>query len=390
MAGISATIHRNDIVGIMKLEKAMRKLFIIGSKGPYSLGGYETFVRCLAPELGKLDFDVYVTSESCVKDEEKCSLPFNVVHMFKNPKSISPLVRILYDLYAAYLTIKLRADIVYMCGYNAAWVLFLPLLFGKKVFINSDGIEWARPSWGNNLIKRYYLIANEYLMKCLPMEVISDSRAIVAFLENRLSLHSWFIPYGGNSFEFSPTEQDKLLLAKYQLAEKQYYFISVRIVEDNLIDRLIEVFRNIDVKLVIIGAIPDTSYGSFIQSILHENIIVLDMTSMNPEYNIIRYYAKANIHSHQFGGTSPNLLEVMALKLPVIAYDTVYSREVLGKNALYYNSPETLQARIVEFENLPLETPGHWVKENIKKIKRTYNWQQVARECAKVFSVRAG
>ena len=366
-----------------------QRIFIIGSKGPYSLGGYETFVRCLSPELVNLGYDVFITSESCANDDQKISFPFNVVHMFKHPKSISPFGRILYDFYAAYLTVKYEADIVYMCGYNAAWVLFLPILFRKKVFLNSDGIEWARPSWGKNPIKRYYLKINEYLMKLLPMDIISDSRAIAANLKNRINLHSIYIPYGGNSFDFSTAEQDQQLLEKYQLTKKQYYFISVRIVEDNLVDRLIEVFRNIEAKLVIIGAIPDTSYGNLIQSMLHENIIVLDMTSLHPEYNIVRYYAKANIHSHRFGGTSPNLLEVMALELPIIAFDTVYSREVLKDNALFYDNMETLQARIIDFENLSEKIIGYWVKNNRHRIELAYNWQEVARKCAEVFSGRS-
>ena len=111
----------------------MKKVFIIGSKGPYSIGGYETFVRNVGDELCKLNYDVYVTSESSPAKDSEFDFSFKPVHMFNEEKEISPMQRILYDLYAAYLTVKCNADIVYMCRYNAAWVLFLPLVFGKKI-----------------------------------------------------------------------------------------------------------------------------------------------------------------------------------------------------------------------------------------------------------------
>ena len=364
----------------------MKKVFIVGSKGPYSLGGYETFVRCISAELHKYNFEVYVTSESCEEDAKSVSMPMNIIHLFKSKKTISPFSRILYDLYSVILSIKYKADIVYMCGYNSAWVLIIPLILGKKVFINSDGIEWARPSWSKNIIKRYYLIFNEWLMKVLPMVVISDSKHIASFLKIRLNLESYFIPYGGDSFQFSPLASDINILEKYQLGDKNYYFISVRIVEDNYIDNLINAFQNIDSNLVIIGNIPSTPYGKKIQRLLHNKIRVINITSMNPEYNIIRFYAKANIHSHRFGGTSPNLLEVLYLGVPVISFDTVYSREVLGNNALYYKTPETLAEQINVFENLPQQTVERWRELNRENINRLYNWREVARRTAEAFN----
>lgn len=366
----------------------MNKVFIVGSKGPYSLGGYETFVRCLSPELSKYNFEVYVTSESYEGDTRNSTLStkINVIHLFNKKKSISPFIRILYDLYSVILAIKYKADIVYMCGYNSAWVLVIPLIFGKRTYINSDGIEWARPTWGNNIIKRYYLIFNEWLMKALPLTVISDSQSIANFLKERLNLYSHFIPYGGDSFQFSQAETDIEVLEKYQLKKKNYYFISVRIVEDNYIDHLISSFKEIQSDLVIIGKIPATSYGKKIENLLHNKIRIIDMTSMNPEYNIIRHYAKANIHSHRFGGTSPNLLEVMYLKVPIIAFDTAYSREVLGENALYYNDPETLKNQIAIFETLANETIESWLESNYKNITALYNWSEVARRTAGLFT----
>ena len=363
----------------------MKRIYIIGSKGPYSLGGYETCVRCLGPELVELGYEVYVTSESSPADDDRLDLSCNIVHMFKEPKSISPFQRILYDLYAAYRSVRDKADIVYMLGYNAAWVLVIPLLFGKKVFVNSDGIEWARPSWGKNPIKRNYLKLNERLMKWLPMTVISDSKEVASFLQERIDLVSHYSPYGGDSFSYVESSSDHEVLENYALTSGAYYFISVRIVEDNFVDALIEAFQDIPTKLVIIGAMPETEYGQKIRSMLHDNVIILDMTSMNPEYNLIRHHAKANIHSHRFGGTSPNLVEVMALRVPIIAFDTVYSREVVGDNALFYDSAETLVEQLLAFENTQQTTVDEWVEANYASVEQRYNWAAVARGHAEIF-----
>ncbi len=364
----------------------MKKLYIIGSKGPYSIGGYETFVRCVGDELSQLDYDVYVTSESSPQREGDLDFRFKPVHMFKEEKSISPFKRIMYDLYAAYLTVKGKADIVYMCGYNAAWVLFLPLLFRKKVFINSDGIEWQRPSWGKNIFKRGYLIFNEFLLKAYPVHVISDSTEIASYFEQKYKLTSTYIPYGGDSFSLVDASLEQQVLQKHSLQTNSYYFISVRIVEDNYVDKLIQSFEDsIKTKLVIIGKIPDTTYGEYVRSILHDNVKIIDLTSLDDDYNIIRKNAKANIHSHRFGGTSPNLLEVMYLDIPIISFDTVYSREVLGDNALFYNDPESLIKRIYEFEDLSKEALELMVNNNKNKINDLYNWKTIASKCDEVF-----
>jgi glycosyltransferase involved in cell wall biosynthesis len=362
-----------------------KRVYIIGSKGPYSLGGYETTVRCLGDELQDLGYDVYVTSESSPADDHRLNPRFKVVHLFKEPRQIGPMGRIFYDLYSALLAVRNGADVVYMLGYNAAWVLVLPLLMRKAVFVNSDGVEWARPSWGKSSLKRAYLQLNERLMKWLPMRVISDSREIEKFQEKRLNLASTFIPYGGDSFRDARPEDETGILDGYGLASGDYYFISVRVVEDNYIDSLIAAFRNSRSRLVLIGSIPDTAYGKKVEGLLHDAVTVLDLTSMNPDYNVIRRHAKANIHSHRFGGTSPNLLEVMALQVPIIAFDTPYSREVVGANALFYNSAETLVDRISEFEATPPATVEGWVSGNSERIEQLYNWKTVARMHAEAF-----
>ncbi|MDX5585067.1 MAG: DUF1972 domain-containing protein [Aureibaculum sp.] len=367
----------------------MKKVFIIGSKGPYSIGGYETFVRNVGDELCKLNYDVYVTSESSPAKDSEFDFSFKPVHMFNEEKEISPMQRILYDLYAAYLTVKCNADIVYMCGYNAAWVLFLPLVFGKKIYINSDGIEWKRPSWGKNVIKRGYLIFNEFLLKVFPINVISDSKEVASYFNEKYNLASTFIAYGGDSFPPINKELEGPTLQKYSLEPGNYYFISVRIVEDNFVDKLINAFSTLkSSKLVIIGKIPDTKYGEFVKSILHENVKIIDLTSLSLEYNIIRKNAKANIHSHRFGGTSPNLLEVMCLNIPVISFDTPYAREVLLENALYYSDPDSLIKRIYEFQELSQESISSMVKNNRNRIDEFYNWKIIARQCDELFKLK--
>ena len=99
----------------------MKKLYIIGSKGPYSIGGYETFVRNVGNELSKLDYDVYVTSESSVSDCPEIEFQFTPIHMFKKQKKITPLQRILYDMYAAYLTVKYSLHVWIQCCMGAVY-----------------------------------------------------------------------------------------------------------------------------------------------------------------------------------------------------------------------------------------------------------------------------
>ena len=66
-------------------------------------------------------------------------------------------------------------DLVYMLGYGAAWACWWPRVFGVPVWINVDGLEWARSKWGR--AARIYLRCMEWVASRVATRLIADAEA---------------------------------------------------------------------------------------------------------------------------------------------------------------------------------------------------------------------
>ncbi len=72
---------------------------------------------------------------------------------------------------------------VYMLGYGVAPMCALPRLWGTTVWINPDGVEWARAKW--NRLAKFYFRCMEWFSVRAASRVIADAAAIAAHLERR-------------------------------------------------------------------------------------------------------------------------------------------------------------------------------------------------------------
>ena len=91
--------------------------------------------------------------------------------------------------------------------------------------------------------------------------------------------------------------------------------------------------------------------------------------------NNLRHYCRLYFHGHSAGGTNPSLLEALACRCIVAAHSNPFNREVLGRQAYYFESAKQL-ARLMEMA-IVREEHRDWVKANLEKIRRLYSWPQV-------------
>ncbi|HII60982.1 TPA: glycosyltransferase family 1 protein, partial [Pyrococcus horikoshii] len=94
----------------------------------------------------------------------------------------------------------------------------------------------------------------------------------------------------------------------------------------------------------------------------------------------------AYIHAYEVGGTNPSLLEQMLFKRPVLAYDVPFNKEVLQEGGIYFKDAEDLANKIEMLERGEFDL-RLIKKTQIKRIKRQYNWEKVAREYEKLFNI---
>jgi hypothetical protein len=156
------------------------RLAILGARGiPARYGGFETFAEQLAVRLVERGQSVTVFCEKVDGAEEQ----HKGVELRHIPAlRLGPLSTMFYDA-ACLWDARSSFDVIYMLGYGSSALCWLPRIWGTKVWINMDGLEWARGKWGR--IARWYLRLSEAMAMWTPDRIIADAAAIKENLQSR-------------------------------------------------------------------------------------------------------------------------------------------------------------------------------------------------------------
>ncbi|MGD0548536.1 MAG: DUF1972 domain-containing protein, partial [Terracidiphilus sp.] len=199
------------------------KIAILGTRGiPARYGGFETFAEKLATGLVACGFDVTVFCES--GESGAPDLFHGVKLRYDSAPPFGPLRTILYDLQCLWSARK-GYDVVYMLGYGAAPFCVIPRLWGTEVWINPDGLEWARAKWG--FLARSYFRLMEWSSLYAANRMIADAEAISASLAGRHGRvrNCSVIRYGCEVIEEPPPAEP---LVEWKLVPGSYYLIVCR------------------------------------------------------------------------------------------------------------------------------------------------------------------
>jgi len=380
------------------------RIALIGSRGiPAKYGGTETFVEEISTRLVRDGFTVYVTCESDRFGEDEYNSIIRVHIPSVQGKSVT--VPSVNDVLATIRLLTLHSrdvDVIYYVAPDGALAAIFARLAGKRILINPDGVEWRR------LIKRscfvpFYLIPiymvtmlymylMEYLSCKLPDVVVADSLGIKEHLERRYNPRRVvYIAYGARELLPSRLSQEEELqiLQKFGLEPNGYYLTVARIVAENNIHVEVEGYKkaNSGKKLVIVGNFNrEDPYTRHLLKLKGNarNILFLDPIYDREILGVLRKNCFAYIHAYEVGGTNPSLLEQMLFRRPILAYDVPFNREVLQEGGIYFKDAEDLARKMEVLEG------GYYdlkliKKTQIKRIRRHYNWDKIAREYKRVF-----
>ena len=224
---------------------------------------------------------------------------------------------------------------VYLLGYGAAPFCFIPRLWGTKVWLNPDGVEWQRAKWGR-VAKTYFKIM-EFFSTLTPNRLIVDAQGIrdhFAARQHRLPPCS-VIPYGAPLIEHSPIPEG---LSEWNLTAGQYYLVVCRLEPENHVREIIDGLTASagPYPLIIVGNHQtDTPYVRELRRLGSDNVRFIGAV-YGEKLQALRYHALAYFHGHSVGGTNPSLLEAMGCGNLVIAHDNVFNREVLGASGYFF------------------------------------------------------
>jgi glycosyltransferase involved in cell wall biosynthesis len=354
--------------------KALR-IALIGTRGiPARYGGFETFAEEWSTRLAEKGHSVTVYGRKHYVDPGLKT--YRGVRQVVLPSLVHKYLDTLVHTFLCSIHVCFtRADVVYYCNVANACFTVLPRLFGKKVWLNVDGLEWKRAKW-NAPAKRFFLFS-EWLASRLPVSLVTDSRAMQEYYRTRYRAKSVFIPYGAAVRERVPSGET---LARLGLEPGRYFLYVSRLEPENNALSFIEAYRNVrcDLPLVIVGDAPySRGYLEKLKKAADGRVIFTGGI-YGDGYLELLSHARIYLHGNEVGGTNPALLQAMALENSVIAIGVDFNRET-GGETVYFFEPGDLR----DLENTirhVLDNPeeaGRRAAHAKRRIRELYDWERV-------------
>ena len=353
---------------------ANKKIALIGTRGvPANYGGFETCVEEVGRRLVERGHSVTVYCRaSYYKDKPATYEGMDLVYLpTMKRRSLETLFNAVRTLYHAS---RRPFDVLMVFGVTAGPILFLPKLFGKKVAINTDGLEWKRAKWGP-LAKSYFKLA-EWFLSRFADRVVTDSPLLKEYYKDRYGVDSTCIAYGAPIKESRKPE----LIEGLGLKPGEYFLQVTRFEPENNPLLTVQAYNKLDTdkKLVLVGGVKyESEYSRRIKNEATDRVLMPGFIYDQDLLTELWCNSYAYIHGNEVGGTNPALLQSMAHGAFVISVDVPYNREVLGEGGIFY---EKSSEGLTEKMRWALENPsklGTYKKHALERIEERYTWEGI-------------
>lgn len=346
---------------------------LIGSRGyPSTYGGFETFVRRLAPWLVRRGHDVAVYGHGRPGRRWLHSVDLEGVEArTTHGLPSASLSTLTYGLTACLDAAGRRPDVALLM--NVANGFYLPALRARGIptAVNVDGIEWERGKWGR--AARQVFQAGAGWTARFADAIVVDSTAIGDHWRERFGRDSVFIPYGADTV--LPTGG-----APLSLPPRGYVLGVARLVPENNIDLLLDVAERLPgTPVVFVGdSATDSDLRRRMESASTRGVVRW-LGHVRDQELLTQLWAHcgAYFHGHSAGGTNPSLLQAMAARAPVVAFDTVYNREVLGPGAPMVDRDPDRAARVMSSVLADRVLQSALVERQLHTVRERYSWDSV-------------
>jgi glycosyltransferase involved in cell wall biosynthesis len=314
------------------------RIAILGIRGvPANYGGFETFAEQLGRRLVQRGHQVTVYGrDQSVPRGTREYLGMRVVRL-PAPRS-KYFETVVHSLFASFHALTVRYDVIYVCNSANVPAVVLLRLFGLRVVLNVDGLEWKRGKWGP-VGKAYYRLC-AWTAAHLPVHVVTDARVIQRHYLEAYGRETNYFPYG-TDLDRAP---DDGTLARLGLEPFRYVLYVSRLEPENNAHVVIEAYANVqtDLPLAIVG---DAPYASAYIAALHATTdprVRFPGAIYGSGYHILRSHATAYVQATEVGGTHPALVEAMGYGNAILANDVPEHRETLGDAGRYYRGAREL------------------------------------------------
>lgn len=353
-----------------------KKVAIIGTNGiPSRYGGFETLAEYLARNLNN-DYDLYCYCAKTPKDK-RLNTFFNTKLIYI-PFKANGLQSMIYDAISI-IHAFIYFDVLVILGFSGVFAFPLKLFFKrKKIVFNIGGIEWQKVRGKKAFSKIEVLSKKVFERVCIHFSdnIVVDNLELWKYVKQTYNIESVLAEYGGDHAVYHTVTQETM--RKYPFLSQKYDFSISRAQEDMNIHILLDAYKNIpDRTLVVVSNWNTSEYGKHLKEIYdnkYPNIVLQDAIYQLDELNIIRSNTEIYFHTHSLCGTAPSLTEAMSLGLPVVCFDVATNRATTEEKSFYFKNSNELIEIIKIITSDQLENLGKTMK---KIAQRRYTWNRI-------------
>jgi glycosyltransferase involved in cell wall biosynthesis len=351
------------------------RIALFGARGiPHTYSGTETFFGELAPRLAERGHDVIVYCRRSLFRERPST--YRGVRLIYLPSIETKALSTPTHTLACICDVLFRnVDVMLVTNVANAVHCLVPRLFGKKVALNVDGVEWKRSKW--SALGRSYFYQNARLAgKICPDGIVTDAVAMQGIYLEEFGTRSVSIAYGANI----ERSVNSYAVRRYGLEPFQYYLIASRLVPENNADLIMRGFERLKGNKVLAIA-GDANYrNSFVDSLKQTRdprVRFLGHVGSSEDVKELHCNCYAYVHGHSMGGTNPALLKALGYGNCVLALNTPFNREVVSDyGMLFENDPGDLTAKLLYLEEHPEEVVRYRERAP-QRIVEKYSWDHV-------------
>ncbi len=369
-------------------KAAALRIAMLGTRGvPARYSGFETCVEELGARLAARGHEVTVYCR--VPHVSYPGATYRGMRLVRLPTIRSKhLDTIAHTLLSSLHALAMRFDIALYFNVGNSPVTWVPRVAGQRVVLNVDGLDWKRRKWGR--FARWYIRSCERWAARFPHRMVTDSRRVQQYYQQRYGAVSTYIAYGAEPVSAPPGPH----LVRHGLEPGRYILFVGRLVPENCAHHLVEAFAELatDLRCVIVGDAPYAA--AYIRSLraASDPRVLFTGYLFGEGYRELLSNAYCFVETSEVGGTHPALLEAMAAGRCVVVNDTPENLETIGDAGFSYPGEMGNAGLRAVLERL-LKDPALVVEQGARgreRVRARYSWDGVADDYEALFREVAG
>jgi glycosyltransferase involved in cell wall biosynthesis len=375
--------EHSGVLPFPRVKMGPLRIAMLGTRGvPASYSGFETCAEELGARLAARGHEVTVYCR--VPHGAYPGASYRGMRLVKLPTIRSKhLDTIAHTLLSSLHALVMRYDIALYFNVGNSPLTWIPQVARQRVVLNVDGLDWKRRKWGR--FARWYIRACERWATRLPHRIVTDSRRVQEYYQERHGAASAYIAYGAEPMSARPGSH----MMRYGLEPLRYVLFVGRLVPENRVHDLVEAFRELttDLRCVIVGDAPySADYIRSLRATADPRVIFAGYL-FGEGYREILSNAYCFVETSEVGGTHPAVLEAMAAGRCVVVNDTPENLETIGDVGFSYPGGMGRVGLRTILERL-LKDPALVAEQGARgreRVRVRYSWESVTDEYERLF-----